>query len=509
MKSSHSQKANFFLYEAKTKNGLKFDPNNDIWKFKDISKTYHFDFNTLPLVKENIYGLKRLMVWYLENHSLTHTSNMFRNLKWLLAYIDKDSANKITLITAIDLINYHSTLDSSHEWYLGALSGFLKKWYKMGFPGLSEDGYNYLNEATFKGNEKGKAVLTMDPYNGPFTDLELEQIQSAINNSYANNEITKDDFILVWLFMIYGSRPIQFAQLKICDLIAAKRKDNTKEYIIRIPRAKNRQEARSEFKERIIPPALGKVIFDYREKIRQEFIGTLDNPEDAPFFPSMQEGQLGKLAYHQSSVEINYKLQKVLNSLHLISERTGEQIHITSTRFRRTIGTRAAAEGHGELIIAEILDHTDTQNAGVYVQSSPEIIKRIDRAIALQMAPIAQAFAGVLIRDKSKAKRADDPTSDIIDPNIDSECKAMGKCGSYEFCGLLSPLACYTCSSFQAWDDGPHEQLLMHLLRERERLIETTDYRIASINDQTILAVAQVVEECNRVKTQNTLELSQ
>ena len=509
MNTSKQKQTGFFLSHAKTRDDIEFNPNDDIWKLKDISKAYNFNFNHLKINKKCIYGLKRLFTWYLKYHSITHAANMFRNLEWLLNFLYKQSNKKIIEITSIDLINYKSTLDTRHEWYLGSLSGFMKKWYEMGFLGLSEDAYDYLNETTFKGNEKGKAVLTMDPHNGPFTDLELGQIQSAINNGYANDEITKNDFILVWLFMIYGSRPIQFAQLKICDLIVANKKDSSKEYIIRIPRVKNRKKIRSEFKERIIPPTLGKVIFDYREQIKQKFIGILDNPEDAPFFPSIQEGQPGKLAYHLNSVNINEKLQRVLNSLHIISERTGETLHITATRFRRTIGTRAASEGHGELIIAEILDHTDTQNAGVYVQATPEIIKRIDKAMALQLAPIAQAFAGLVVTDKSKAKRADDPTSDIIDPNIDSEYRAMGKCGSYGFCGLLSPLACYTCSSFQAWVDGPHEQLLIHLLRERERLAETTDYRIASINDQTIFAVAQVVEECNRVKTQNTLESSQ
>jgi hypothetical protein len=35
-------------------------------------------------------------------------------------------------------------------------------------------------------------------------------------------------------------------------------------------------------------------------------------------------------------------------------------------------------EGHGELIIAELLDHSDTQNVGVYVQATPEIVESVE-----------------------------------------------------------------------------------------------------------------------------------
>ncbi|CAA6809814.1 MAG: Phage integrase family protein [uncultured Sulfurovum sp.] len=114
-------------------------------------------------------------------------------------------------------INYKNSLGNNNEYKLGSLSGFLKKWYKMGFPGIAKDAYDYLNETTFKSNEKGRAVLTMDPLNGPFTDLELESIQVAINNSYVKKEIALEDYLLIWLFMIYGvKRGAKIGSIKDC-----------------------------------------------------------------------------------------------------------------------------------------------------------------------------------------------------------------------------------------------------------------------------------------------------
>ena len=509
MKNSQNIQTEFISSVVKTKNGLLFNPNDNHWVFEDSTGKHQFNFKRLNTSTFLIYGIKRTFIWYIENHSMKHSENMFTQFNRLIDFLYTQSKKEIVTICNIDIINYRGTLDKTREYFLGSVSGFLKKWYEMGFPGLSNDAYNYLSETTFKGNEKGRAVSTMDPRQGAFTDLELDAIQSGIINHYANGEITLENYLLVWLFMIYGSRPIQYAQLKLCDIYAPKLQDGSYQYIIKIPRAKNRKKARSEFKERIIPPSLGKTLLSYKEQVKNDFHDLLKDSEQAPLFSDIGNNDQGEFQYHQNSKQINKSLQKIIAGLHITSERTKEKLHITATRFRRTIGTRAAAEGHGELIIAEILDHTDTQNAGVYVHSIPEIIKRIDKAIALQMAPIAQAFAGLIFTDKSKAKRATDPAADIIDPNIDDACTPMGKCGSYGFCGLLSPLACYTCSSFQAWSDGPHEKLLLDLLKKRKILKETTDHRIASINDKTIFAVAKVVKECNILNSKTELEEAQ
>ena len=152
------------------------------------------------------------------------------------------------------------------------------------------------------------------------------------------------------------------------------------------------------------------------------------------------------------------------------------------------------------MVIAEILDHTDTQNVGVYTEATPAIIERIDRAIAMQMAPLAQAFAGKLIKSEAEATRGADPSSRIIDLRIDRSGQAMGSCGQYSHCGFSAPIACYRCSCFEPWLDGPHEAVLAYLLDRREKLLATTDERMASVNDLTILAVAEVVRRCDEAK---------
>jgi len=140
-----------------------------------------------------------------------------------------------------------------------------------------------------------------------------------------------------------------------------------------------------------------------------------------------------------------------------------------------------------------LLDHTDDQNARVYTENVPEHVDAINEAMARQLAPLAQAFAGVLVRSERDALRGDDPTSRV---RTDSG-SAAGTCGHYGFCGALAPIACYTCRHFQPWIDGPHENVLHGLLAERDRIRQLTqDKVIAAINDRAIFAVTQVIQMC-------------
>ncbi|MCP9759187.1 site-specific integrase [Aquitalea sp. S1-19] len=491
------------LQSTQTRGGAIFDPNLEIWAIQEGHLVASLNFSRLHLISTPAFigGFKKTLLWYAENKSLKHLENMFSRAMHMFRYLTKESQEPISAITSVDLLNYYTAQPAGQKWYLGALAGFLKKWNALSYPGVTTDAIKLINELKIKGNAKGVAILTVDPYYGAFSDIELEAIQAALNEAYEQKSIQEKDYLLAWLFMLLGSRPSQFSLLKVCDVIAPTLKDGSYLYILRVPRVKQRKVPRLEFKERLITPQVGKLLYEYALKIKALFEGQLKDPNQAPLFPkSRNQNQPEGMEFHQTSTSLSDRFKSVLEKLEVFSERTGDLIHITPTRFRRTLGTRAAQEGHGELIIAELLDHSDTQNAGVYVQSTPEIIERIDRAVAITLAPLAQAFAGKIISNESEAIRGNDPSSRIFDPRIDKSCSTMGSCGSHGFCGFMAPISCYTCSSFQAWADGPHEAVLSHLLEERERKVMVTDKRIAAINDRTILAVAEVVLRCQSAK---------
>jgi len=172
---------------------------------------------------------------------------------------------------------------------------------------------------------------------------------------------------------------------------------------------------------------------------------------------------------------------------------------MSAIRFRRTFATRAAEEGWPLLVIAELMDHADTRHVNVYAGLTSRIRAQFSRKIAMDMAPVAMAFAGKIIRSEGEATRPG-PESRIIDLRVDRSGTSMGNCGSHAYCSFARPVACYAgCYEFEPWLDGPHEAVLDYMLARRAHLMATTGARIATINDRAILGCAQIILRCRQI----------
>lgn len=490
---------------VRARDGGAFNPNLDIWSFRTAKRRNHLDFRRVSAhaTIELTNGLKGTLAWFAANRADDTTNNAYDRVVHFLAHCHAMNGKVVDVISVELLLSYRSHLTPEKQWYLSVLSGVLQKWCALGYVGVDKEVPSFLSELRLKGNTKGAAIASLDPSDGPFSDVELEAIQYAVNTAYADGSIGLREFVLIWLFLLIGPRPSQIALLKIGDFRIEQLSDGTTTYFLKVPRIKQRHAAaRSSFKERVIAPQIGALIATLVNQLKQEG-GAGASTLDKPLFAAARSRAMAPEGYegHAVGTDLARSVQAAIERLSVVSERTGLRINVTMTRFRRTLGTRAAMEGHGELVIAELLDHSDTQNVGVYVESRPEIVDRIDKALAMKLAPMAQAFAGMIVFDEADAERGDDPTSRIVHPGIAPSMQPMGTCGKHGFCGLNAPIACYTCRSFQPWVDGPHEAVLDHLLAERERLATTSDLRVASINDRTILAVAEVVRQCFEIRS--------
>jgi integrase len=482
------------------KQGHRFDPRQDTWVLRELTHEVRLRFNKMPYLESEFKAaFKAALVWYAQNHSIGYVRSMYTCSRRLFLHMAETSGMPIVELTSVDILNYKAHIGKFREWRLGSVSGFLKQWHGLGYAGITKDAVALLNQLRLKGPTSGVAVATMDPIAGPFTALEHEALQHALNGAYARNEITLGEYALCWMFIALGMRPTQYARLKVCDIVQLHAKDGSSTYSVRMPRAKQKgfSNAREQFKERLLTPRISKLIFEFARHVESRFTGIIDDPTQAPLFTvgRVEPGSNADTCHLQADA-VGTRLSAVMSRLNVISERTGKPLKIHAKRFRMTIGTRAAEEGHGELVIAELLDHSNTKNVGVYVRSTPAIVERIDRAVAMQLAPLAQAFAGKLIAGPSEALQHDDATRQIRAPAITGKMDAISSCGKHGFCGFLQPVACYTCNSFEPWLDGPHEQVLAHLLAERERLMVAGDARIAAINDRAVLAVAEVIRRC-------------
>jgi len=384
--------------------------------------------------------------------------------------------------------------------------GVFIRWYlwstDTGLTGFDEDVAAELDAIRLKGSSRSVAVMRQDPQSGPLRRSEYEALETVLRSPQAEM-LPLLDRVVAWLFLCFGPNPRNLTLLSEKDLVTTLLSDGSVVHELRIPRIKKRTPGeRDQFRTRRLVPEvaelINKLILQNRElesaaSTKDSFRPLLRGPErklliGTPFARHrfrMRVGELGAVL-HRVSATFSLKAHD------------GSPLHLTPRRLRYTFATKLVADGASPQEVADALDHSDTGYVMVYFNTRSDVVQRLDKAMGLALAPIAQAFMGVVIDDESGATRARDKGSRIrhYSPTMKS-LENVGSCGSFGFCGLMAPIACYTCTHFQAWLDGPHEHVFDELERKRnDRLAAGADPKMTQIHDKTMLAVAEVVLRC-------------
>ncbi|MCS5515467.1 site-specific integrase [Pseudomonas qingdaonensis] len=270
-------------------------------------------------------------------------------------------------------ISYRSQLGED-DWMLSSIRSMLNKWSSLGYPGVPDDTLRLLKKWKIKGNRKGYAVQSMCPESGPLTDIEMDALISKLLEGYANDSVSLRDACYVMILSMTGRRSSQISALKIKDLVP-----ENGYYWIAFPRVKQKNSGwRKSFRKLRVIEDLWLLLQRKAETVIADFQGLVGAElpahiiKELPLFPvlnaydpalSLHE-QLAGDFLHARTNEVYESLQLFTAKNTVISERTGEALHLHPYRFRYTLGTNLAREGKGEYLIAEALDHSDTQNTG-------------------------------------------------------------------------------------------------------------------------------------------------
>lgn len=492
-----------------SKDGYSFDPGADHWKLnKDVTVSLivpdHVDRSTER-------GFRTTLQRYAEEASARHTRNMETRFK---RYLRDTGASQVT---PMDLMNWRAQLGQEEQWQLGGLKGFLLAWHDYGFDGISKEVVELLQGWRIEGNEKGVAVASGCPETGPFTDLEIAALLDWANMAVTKRALHFEDYAYLLTLVMTARRPVQIAALRGKDLVQ-QQSEGVRQFRLNCPRAKQRGKGfRESFRSLAIIEDLFLVLQQqhYLSVIAvQNVISAKLDAElasEVPIFinrsaldgligvAQLKEGLLGSVPdrLHATTSSLASSLRRCARASTARSERTGEFIRLTATRFRHTRGTKLRREGFGPFIIAELLDHSDIQNVRVYTDNTAQEAVIINELVGPQLAPFAQACLGRLVKSERDAIRGDDPRSRV--PN--DQLHPVGTCGNYGFCAS-GYRACYTCCHFQPWIDGPHEEVLADLYREKERARDAgcSDV-VVNATDQLILAVEHCILLCRQAKT--------
>ncbi|MCH2087281.1 MAG: hypothetical protein MK175_08855 [Pseudoalteromonas sp.] len=217
-----------------SKDGYSFDINSNKWHLnKDVVIRFQADVLELDPITQN--GFRESLARYAEEASASHTLNMYMRFQRMV----RDTRCKT--IDEYVIRNWRAMLDNEHEWYLGALRGFLISWYDYGYKGISSEVVKVLEGMTLSGNQKGIAIANRCPYTGALTQHEQIAVANELIRMFSEDQISLACYSYLVTLQATARRSVQLRQLKIVDLIKEPcSKTKTTNYYLNIPRAKQR-----------------------------------------------------------------------------------------------------------------------------------------------------------------------------------------------------------------------------------------------------------------------------
>ncbi|MEP3145401.1 tyrosine-type recombinase/integrase [Qipengyuania citrea] len=483
--------------------GMPVDISGERWLLNEPTAKLTLDWALYAIDDKALReSFKRYFAWLITTQSPMSVFNSFRFVEVLTrTSAFREADEKCVEIPYLAFSEARASLSKEQQWQLH-YSRQLYRWCAaQGYSHFSTGVADKLGDIVIGGNAKGQAVRSKDPTKGPLDAQEVASLTSALRSARVNGSMPLGEQAIVWLALTTGSNASQYASLREEDLREEKIGDQVIAYILRVPRQKKGHvQHRAEFRERRLTPFVGQVIAELIAQNQAEHPAEEDDYAARPLLrakaPAFGHNHpLADWAWHTTRGQITNLLKRSVQQLGVLS-RTGDPLCVSFRRFRYTLATRAIDNGASAYEVADVLDHSDLQNVGVYFDVHSNIVEHLDQTMALALAPRAQAFAK-LVENEASAIRGDVSGSRVYHGDRERDLtEPVGTCGNHSFCNVsAAPLACYTCPMFQPWMDGPHDLVLESLLRRREKSVERgLNQKVIAMNDHVIIEVAGVIQ---------------
>ncbi|ELS1742604.1 tyrosine-type recombinase/integrase [Salmonella enterica] len=350
--------------------------------------------------KSLVCGFVNTLQYYFCSKSHLYVKTIVKNMK---NFINNVSPNYIDDKV---IIQYQNIQSANKQSYFLGLRPFFTKWFESGYPGIDESAIEIAKHFDIKIKKAGQPILQDDPTVGPLTKEEHASLIKAMSHAYSIGKLSLSDYAISLLISLTGRRPQQLVMLKYKDLLQ-KNLDNGKvEYLISVPRVKQRGK-QLQYRElpiisevasivqlqanhslRLVEQTLGKNLNDHAKGKVPVFL----NEEKLLDLAIIDFNFLESDKIYVKPTIANRALKNIVNTGNLISNRTGSLLNVTPRRLRYTIATMLAKDGHNANTIAELLDHSSTSSTGIYIKNLAESVERIDSAVSEQLSFVAEIF---------------------------------------------------------------------------------------------------------------------
>lgn len=473
----------------------KFLKTDEIWVLdKDIKINILLVLNILNQTHHKSFI--DTLACFAATRSSSYTKNLF------FAFSDYIKTTENGIITEKNLEEYFNKYSKNKNDFMVSMRAFFSKWYKLGCEGVTENHLHILYKGKLKKRNLGEMVKIKDPHKGPLSENDIILFNEGAIWLYEERNITLEQLTIALLTSYTGRRPIQTTHLKLKD-ISSLFENNKSKFFINYPRAKHSGGFRTEFTKFKITEDLNDLISKLAEKNISYFEGifgrkvTNEEKKEIPLFINYKSlksyekcddiTNLMKMdCFHIQSRDVSDSIKYIARRIESIANSET----FNARRFRYALGTRAAQEGYGENVIAQLLDHRNTCSVKAYVQNVPEYAIRIDEIMTNEMMKYVKAFKGEIINSNQGN----------IQIRNHRGIKS-GNCSNCQDCSAFVPIPCYTCVYFRPWLNAPHEEVYEYLMEERKRISQITeDTKVAFALDRTIAAVVEVINKCDLIK---------
>lgn len=368
-----------------------------------------------------------------------------------------------------------------------------------------------------KKNYSNDVILSLDPEQGPFTQVEQDALHQWIHEQFCHGQLDCEQYLYLRMLMIYGQRGSQMRMMVFADFTKT-----DQGCMVRFHWAKQKDvEAgwRAKFETLSLDEDLYNTVQAYKAMVLAQLWKTYPDGvdwnaaiENVPLFRRKVDNN-GADPWERLNppVLLDSPLQNSLEDapqpiFHVgpdtikrwlaciermegfpISPRTHQPLKVTrGHRFRHTLGTDLSNVGLDEWTIARALMHKKTQTVRKYRAVSPELLALIDAKMSDHLALVVNAFTGIIVTDRTSAKNGD---------RADRQIEDVAVCGATAACHLDAPYTCYACGKFQPLLYANHRAVLERLERRRAQTI-ATDKTTGVLWDRAILACRQVILDC-------------
>jgi len=478
-----SNSAIYVKNEFNIKSPVFINVTSDIWIFNS-GKAFQINWSEILLPAAIKKGAKIVL-----RHKLKQCANSyvgkFRNM---LLDLSKKIASNIKDFSSMDtsqLLLVMNSLDSTYN------KNFFREMYKkmadFNISGANHFRYSKLRQLKLRPSiQPLKEVLNWHSTKGAMTLEEELLLKNAIQSHQIETGSNLTIRLFCWLLMDTIKRSKQIRELKK-DCLKIVKHNGVTEYFIEIPFVKYQTGKKCQ----LWP--IKKSLYD--EMTIYSNISSIKKLQlRFNRFLVMDDISLNRDGVICGGKMNTYLKKYVAKNLNIVSSRTKEPLHVTSTRIRHSGATRLAFYGVSRDIISEILEHDDPRSCQTYIDAvGSELCPKMDAADrnmnSLFKTLKSAYFNGRIVRELSQKK--------IITPVFSRQSSTLlyvGSCNKNSVkegqCKKHPFVECYNgCPHFLAWREGEHVKALQYTERE---IIKWKNVSISEKQASTIIEFEQL-----------------